>query len=143
MKPTTLVINTNGEKFYDITDQVKSEAVKLFSKSKSKSGVLTLCCMHTSCGLTLNESYDPSAATDMQNFLKHLAPRDLKLLTHTIEGPDDGPSHLKTMLINNSLQFIVDESKMMIGTWQGVFLCEFRDEPHQRKIILKFQSDDT
>ena len=97
--------------------------------------------MHTSCGLTINESYDPSAASDMESFLKHLAPRDLSLITHTAEGEDDSPSHMKSMLINNSLQLIVEEGNPLIGTWQGIFLCEFRDRPHRRNILLKFQAD--
>jgi secondary thiamine-phosphate synthase enzyme len=141
MKPIKLTIETQGERFYPITSQIKKAFSEILTKAGSSSGVLTISCMHTSCGLTLNESYDPSAARDMESFLKYLAPRDLELITHTTEGPDDSPSHLKTMLINNSLQIIVDEGELMIGTWQGIFLCEFRDRPHSRTLILKFQAD--
>ncbi len=138
---TTIELQTSGEQFYEITDQVKMSLNKLLKDSNSKSGVLTLFITHTSCGLTINESYDPAAKNDMENFLKHLAPRNLNFITHTEEGPDDSPSHMKTMLINQNLSFIVESEELLLGTWQGIYLCEFRDSPKTRKILVKFQAD--
>ncbi len=139
MSYTTIVQSTSGEKFYDITDLVKKELKKL--NPDENDGMLHLFIAHTSCGLTINESYDPSAKRDMENFLKHSAPRNLSFIEHTAEGPDDSPSHLKTMLINQNMSFIVDKGKLILGTWQGIYLCEFRDDPKQRNILVKFIKD--
>lgn len=136
-----ITISTEGERFYDITSQIQQGLISLLAKQDTQSGVLTLFCRHTSCGLAINESYDPSAARDMEEFLKHLAPRNLSLITHTTEGPDDSPSHMKSLLIHHSMSLIVDQGKLMLGTWQGIYLCEFRDHPHHRKILLKYQGD--
>jgi secondary thiamine-phosphate synthase enzyme len=104
----------------------------------SRSGVLYLFLPHTSCGLIIQESFDPSAKADMEKFLKHLAPRTLSFIEHTAEGPDDSPSHMKTILTGNSLQVIVENGEILLGTWQGIYLCEFRDGRHSRKVHLKF-----
>jgi len=136
---TTIVQSTTGEKFYEITDLVKSELTK--QNPNSSDGILSLFITHTSCGLTINESYDPSAKRDMENFLKHCAPRNLSFIEHTAEGPDDSPSHMKTMLVNQNMSFIVDKGELVLGTWQGIYLCEFRDDPKQRKILVKFVED--
>lgn len=128
-------IQTHGEQFYSVTDVIKSELPTL---AESHSGVLTVFCPHTSCALTINENYDPSAREDMQEFLKHLAPRNLAFIKHTDEGPDDSPSHMKSILLQSSLQFIVHSGQLMVGQWQGIYLCEFRDAPHTRKLWLNF-----
>ena len=73
----------------------------------------------------------------MENYLKHLAPRNLPFITHTAEGPDDSPSHMKAITTGHSLQIIVNEGKLILGTWQGLYLTEFRDGVHSRKIHLK------
>ena len=128
-----LSIQTSGERFYPITDLIQKE----LKDSKITHGMLTLFCPHTSCALCVNEDYDPSAREDMQEFLKHLAPRNLKLITHTDEGPDDSPSHLKSILLQPSLHFIIDQGSLVMGQWQGIFLAEFRDAPKNRKIYFK------
>ena len=125
-------VQTNGEGFYEITASIKA-----WVPSK-KSGILTIFCPHTSCGLTLNEAYDPSACDDMVAFLKHLAPRNLSFIRHTAEGPDDSPSHMKSMLLQHSIQIIVENGELIMGRWQGLWLAEFRDAPHERHLILKF-----
>ena len=132
---STITIETQNEQFFTITDQVKAEAVKLCS---GKNGILHLFLPHTSCGLTIQESFDPSAKSDMENFLKHLAPRNLSFITHTAEGPDDSPSHMKAMVTNHSLEIIVENGELILGTWQGIYLLEFRDGKHQRKLHFKF-----
>lgn len=139
MSYSKINFSTHGEKFYDITKSIKSELSKLAPNSES--GVLQLFVSHTSCGLTINESYDPSAKDDLEVFLKTLAPRELSFIKHTDEGPDDSPSHMKTMLVNQNMAFIVDKGEMVLGTWQGIYLCEFRDDPKTRTILVKFQKD--
>lgn len=130
-------IETRGEQFYSITKEIES-AIKIPDNSN---GVLTIYCPHTSCALTINENYDSSARKDMENFLKYLAPRNLAFIKHTAEGPDDSPSHMKSILLQNSIQLIVANGKIKLGTWQGVYLCEFRDAPHTRKIWLNYNSN--
>lgn len=98
-------------------------------------------CMHTSSGLVVSESYDPMARQDMEAFLKHLAPRDLPFIRHTLEGSDDSPSHMKSILVKPQLSFIVDEGKVIMGTWQGIYLAEFRDKPKLRHVLVKYQPD--
>ena len=134
-----IMIETSGEKFYEITKDVKSELTSLLKDSTS--GVIHLFVNHTSCALTVNESYDPSAKKDLEEFLKHCAPRNLAFIKHTDEGEDDSPSHMKSMLLNQSMSFIVDKRELVLGTWQGIYLCEFRDSPKTRSILIKFQKD--
>ena len=132
MSLINLEVPTRGEGFYDITAQMQ-----LNCPSKHD-GVLLIFTPHTSCALTINESFDPTAKEDMEKFLKHLAPRNLKFIKHTAEGEDDSPSHMKSILLNQSLSLIVNEGKILLGRWQGIYLAEFRDEPHSRKVHLKF-----
>lgn len=77
----------------------------------------------------------------MENFLKHIASRDLPFIEHTLEGPDDSPSHMKSILLQQHLAIPVEEGELLLGTWQGIYLAEFRDAPHQRSIIVKFCAD--
>ena len=136
MNYTKLNVQTHGERFYNITNDVKSALKKMTPTPED--GVLHLFITHTSCGLTINESYDPSAREDLEKFLDHVAPRNLPFIEHTDEGEDDSPSHMKSMLVNQTMSFIVDKSELILGTWQGIYLCEFRDSPKQRSILLKF-----
>ena len=138
----TFSYNTSGEKFYDITSSLNSFFQKeVISHFKSNSGVLHLFLQHTSCALTISEAYDPSAKKDLESFMKHLAPRNLNFITHTLEGPDDSPSHMKSILLQSSLTVPVDKGGIFLGRWQGLYLAEFRDEPKRREILLKFSAD--
>ena len=133
---TTINIETVNEGFVNIMDQVKSSLDELISSDVS--GILHLFLPHTSCGLAIQEAFDSSAKSDMEKFLQHLAPRNLSFIEHTAEGEDDSPSHMKALVTNHSLQIIVESGKMLLGTWQGIYLLEFRDGKHQRKLHLKF-----
>ena len=138
----TFSYTTSGEKFYDITSSLnsffKKEVTPYF---KSNSGVLHLFLQHTSCALTISEAYDPSAKKDLESFMKHLAPRSLNFITHTLEGPDDSPSHMKSILLQSSLTVPINKGGIFLGKWQGLYLAEFRDEPKRREILLKFSAD--
>lgn len=133
-----MIIETTGERLYPITELVRGAASPLVHSS---SGILHLFCMHTSCSLVISESYDPTAKEDLEAFFKHLAPRNLPFIKHTLEGPDDSPSHMKSVLLQQNLALIVEEGELVLGTWQGIYLAEFRDRPHSRKILLKYQPD--
>ena len=131
----TLIVNTNGEAFYDITNDIKNNLEGL---SGNSDGVLHMFILHTSCALTINESFDPSAKRDMERFLKHLAPRNLDFIEHDAEGPDDSPSHMKSILLNQNIALPIEKGEMLLGEWQGIYLAEFRDGSKQRKVLLKF-----
>ncbi len=136
----TLDIPTHGERFYILTDLVR-ESLSRQLEGARPNGVLTIFCQHTSCALLLAEAYEESAAVDMQEFLKRIAPRNQEFIIHKTEGPDDSPSHMKSILLQASLQLIVEEGKPLMGGWQGLFLAEFRDAPRNRQLWLKFQPD--
>jgi secondary thiamine-phosphate synthase enzyme len=130
-----LLVNTSGEEFNDITRQVKDAIDTL---AVDRDGIAHLFCMHTSCGLTISESYDPSAKKDLELFMQHLAPRNLGFITHDCEGPDDSPSHMKSILLNQNIAIPVEAGKLLLGQWQGIYLAEFRDDPKTRTVIVKF-----
>ena len=131
-----LNIRTHGEGMVDITEEVKTAAGLLVSEKQS--GVLTLFIKHTSAALTISEAFDPSAREDIEHFLKHLAPRNLGFIKHTAEGPDDSPSHMKSILLNPFLSIIIEKGQLVLGTWQGIYLAEFRDGTHTRTLAMQF-----
>ena len=133
-----ITVPTNGERFYSITDLVKSSVKNI---SANKSGILHLFIQHTSCALTISEDYDSTAKSDLEDFLKQIAPRDFPFIKHTLEGDDDSPSHMKSILLQQHLAFPVEKGELLLGTWQGIYLAEFRDAPHRRNVIVKFLPD--
>lgn len=137
MKNCIITLNPTGPGFIDFTTQVK-ETLKNWLK-EIPSGQLNLFCQHTSCALTINEAYDPAASRDMERFLDHLAPQNLSFIEHKDEGPDDSPSHMKALITGHSLTIPVIEKEMALGRWQGIYLCEFRDHPSPRKIVLSYR----
>lgn len=139
MEHTSLTFNTEGEGFTDITFAIQEVLKEKLLTKPDQNGLLNIFVKHTSCALTINEAYDPSANQDLVEFLKHLAPTNLKFIKHTDEGPDDSPSHMKTMLTQTSLCIPVIEGKMQFGTWQGIYLCEFRSQPKKRTLLVSFQ----
>jgi secondary thiamine-phosphate synthase enzyme len=142
MNRTTLKLKAEGPGFLDFTSQVERLLQKWIQQSPLKSeGLLHLFLQHTSCALTINESYDPSAARDMERFLNHLAPENLSFIEHTDEGPDDSPSHMKALITGHSLSIPVIDGKLALGTWQGIYLCEFRDLAPERRVIVTYQGE--
>lgn len=138
MQSTTLTINTETDLFYDITFKVQEKLKVLLKESQKTNGLLNLFLKHTSCALTINEAYDPKACEDMQNFLRYLAPDNLDFIKHKDEGPDDSPSHMKAILTGVSLNIPVIDGQLQLGTWQGIYLCEFRRSPKTRNVIVSF-----
>ncbi|MFO7933067.1 MAG: secondary thiamine-phosphate synthase enzyme YjbQ [Bacteroidales bacterium] len=103
-------------------------------------GVLTVCIQHTSAGLTINENADPSVRDDFESFLDHLIPENHPLYSHVSEGPDDMPAHLKASLIGNSVTIPISNKRLHMGTWQGIYLCEFRNHGGSRRLVLTVTS---
>jgi secondary thiamine-phosphate synthase enzyme len=100
------------------------------------SGLLTLFCRHTSASLLIQENAAPAARRDLETYFARIAPEDLSLYTHNDEGPDDMPAHLRAALTQTQLSIPVQHGRMMLGTWQGIYLFEHRREQHRREIAL-------
>ena len=98
------------------------------------SGLLNIFIHHTSAAITINEAADPDVLTDFESIFNHIVPENLPFLTHTIEGPDDMPAHIKAAMIGHSIQLPIINGKLALGTWQGIYLCEFRNRGGQRKL---------
>jgi len=128
-----LVIETRGEGFLDITRKVSG----WLSERQCKDGLLTLLIRHTSASLTIQENADPDVQTDLVTALRRLAPEDAGWV-HDAEGPDDMPAHVKAMLTGVNLAIPVEGGRMMLGTWQGIYLIEHRARPHRRELALHF-----
>ncbi len=100
-----------------------------------ETGILHLFIKHTSAGLTINENADPSVRFDLENILNRLFPENAPYLTHTIEGPDDMPAHAKTVLTGSELNIPISNAQLNLGTWQGIYFCEFRNNGGSRKLV--------
>lgn len=125
-------LRTSGQGTYEITDQARN----FLHNTGLSSGTLTVFCQHTSCSLVLMENADPSARDDLEAYLNKLVPENLPYFTHTYEGADDMPSHIKMALTRSSETIPFANGKLLTGTWQGIFLWEHRKAPHSRSIIL-------
>ncbi len=128
-----LAVDSPGEGFTDIT----AEARRFVAQSGAGDGVLLLYLRHTSASLTIQENADPDVQTDLVTALRRLAPADGPWV-HTVEGPDDMPGHIKTMLTGVSLHVPVERGALKLGTWQGIYLVEHRERPHRREVLLQF-----
>ena len=128
-----LTVETGGEGLYEIT----GEAARFIKDSVAGDGVLLLFLRHTSASLTIQENADPDVRTDLVTALRRLAPDDGPWI-HTVEGTDDMPAHIKTMLTGVSLHVPVRGGVLALGTWQGIYLAEHRARPHRREVMLQF-----
>jgi len=126
-----LEVATSGPGFTEITAVVQ----RWVGESGVGDGLLTLFCRHTSASLTVQENADPDVRTDLLAALDRLAPRAASYV-HALEGPDDMPAHIRAMLTGASLALPVIAARLMLGTWQGLYLIEHRDAPHRREIAL-------
>ena len=130
----TLEITTTGQKLYEFTDKTTDWINKL----NFKNGILNLSIQHTSASLIVQENADPDVLYDLNNFFKKLVPMDNKLYKHTTEGKDDMPAHIKSALTNSHLTLSVKNSRIILGTWQGLYLFEHRLENQTRIISHHF-----
>ena len=129
-----LKINTAGQKLYEFTDQT----VQWINKNNFKSGMLNLSIQHTSASLIVQENADPDVQTDLINYFDKLVPMNNKLYVHTTEGKDDMPAHIKSALTNNQISLSIKDSKLLLGTWQGLYLFEHRLNRQNRVVIHHF-----
>ena len=128
----TLKVSVGRQGLYDITHKV----VDVVKSSETNEGLVTLFIRHTSASLLVQENADPSAREDLERWLNRLVPEEDALYTHTLEGPDDMPAHIKSALTATSLSIPLAEGEMMLGTWQGLFLWEHRHHRGDREIVV-------
>lgn len=127
-----LEIRTNGKGLYEITDEVQSE----IDKCGMQNGTATLFVQHTSCSMIIMENADSTARRDLEAFFDRLIPENADYFTHSSEGSDDMPSHIRMVLTRTSETVPIVDGKMQLGTWQGIFLFEHRRAPHRRKVLI-------
>ncbi|CCD99311.1 secondary thiamine-phosphate synthase enzyme YjbQ [Bradyrhizobium sp. STM 3809] len=130
---SALTVPTPGRGFIDLTREVEA----FLSEISAREGVVTAFIRHTSASLTIQENADPTVLRDLTTALSRLAPEDAGWV-HDTEGPDDMPAHIKTMLSAVSLQVPVRDGRMLLGTWQAIYLIEHRARPHRREVVLQF-----
>lgn len=137
IKQANFEITTHGKGTIEITDSVS----RIVSQSGVSVGVVTVFCRHTSCSLVIMENADPTARTDLENWMERLVPENDPHFEHTAEGPDDMPSHIKMALTRTSEVVPVGNGRMLLGTWQGIFLWEHRAQRHTRTIVVTVQGE--
>ena len=125
-----IIINTNGRGFYNFTD----ETLEWIDKQKISNGILNVNILHTSASLVIQENADSEVLEDLENFFDKLVPMDKKLYKHIDEGKDDMPAHIRSALTNNQLTISLKNKKLMLGTWQGLYLFEHRLTEHSRTL---------
>ncbi|MDA9562211.1 secondary thiamine-phosphate synthase enzyme YjbQ [Candidatus Pelagibacter bacterium] len=129
-----LVLQTNGQKLYEFTDST----LNWIKKNNFKNGMINLSIQHTSASLIVQENADPDVQTDLISYFDKLAPMNNELYSHTVEGKDDMPAHIKSSLTNNQIALSLKNTELLLGTWQGIFLFEHRIEAQRRTIIHHF-----
>lgn len=125
-------VSTRGKGTYEITDQVAA----LLVRSGVREGQVTVMVRHTSASLVIMENADPEARHDLEEFFERLVPENTPWFTHTYEGPDDMPSHIRMALTRTSEVIPVMQGRMTLGTWQGLFLFEHRRAAHVRQVVV-------
>ena len=132
-----LKFTTNGQKLYDFTNDIK----QWINKNKFINGFVNISIQHTSASIIVQENADPDVQSDLLTYFDKLAPMNNDLYTHTTEGKDDMPAHIKSALTNNQISLSLKNGNLLLGTWQGVYLFEHRLIAQKRSIILHFFGD--
>ena len=132
-----LTLNTKPKSLVDITFDV-SQHVR---SSKILNGLCSLYIKHTSASLIIQENADPAVLKDIESFFSRIAPEDESLYEHNSEGPDDMPAHIRSLLTNTSLSIPIINSKLVLGTWQGIYLYDHRNRGYVRKVIVNIMGE--
>jgi len=135
MKQKTVTIKTTGRGTYAISDEIQ----KVIAENNIQSGLCHLFLQHTSASLIFCENADPTVRIDLENFMARIAPDGDPVYQHDMEGPDDMPAHIRTILTQNSLTIPITNGRCALGTWQGIYLWEHRTIGHSRKLIITLQ----
>ncbi|MEM9156085.1 MAG: secondary thiamine-phosphate synthase enzyme YjbQ [Cyanobacteria bacterium P01_F01_bin.33] len=131
-----LTVSTSGKALHKVTSQVAD----VVSTSGVQTGLCTLFLRHTSASLVIQENADPSVLADLETFLAKLVPESAPY-AHSMEGPDDMPAHIRTALTNTSEQIPIARGRLVLGTWQGIYLWEHRQRRHQRELIVQVMGE--
>ncbi len=133
----TIQLRERPRGFHLITSEVVEALPEL---REFEIGLLHAFIQHTSASITINENADPDVAADLESSLGTIAPEDFPYV-HTVEGPDDMPAHVKSVLIGSSISIPIERGKLALGTWQGIYLCEHRNRGGQRRLVLTIQGE--
>jgi secondary thiamine-phosphate synthase enzyme len=128
----TITVATSGPGLYDITRNV----AHALEESAIRNGLLTCFIRHTSASLLIQENADPDVLTDLENFMRRTVSRDESFYHHTTEGPDDMPSHIRSALTQTSLSIPFQAGRLVLGTWQAIYVFEHRDTGHRREVVV-------
>ena len=126
-----IVLKPRSRGFHLVTDEILRQLPKL-----PKTGIINIFTKHTSCGLSINENCDPDVHVDMETIFNRLVPENLPAYEHTLEGADDMPAHAKSTLSGVSLTIPITNGRLNLGTWQGIYLCEYRNHGGGRRLVV-------
>jgi secondary thiamine-phosphate synthase enzyme len=137
IRTTTLTVPTRGKGLYPFT----RPATDWVAKQGVANGILIVFIQHTSCSLVIQENADPDVTLDLRDFFERLVPEENEGFRHTLEGPDDMTSHIRSALTHTSLSIPVISGRLALGTWQGLYVFEHRSHPHQRGVVLQVMGE--
>lgn len=127
---TSFTLRPHSRGYHIITREVLEQLPNL-----PDAGLLHLFIQHTSAAITINEAADPDVLVDFESVFNHIVPENLPFLVHTMEGPDDMPAHIKAAMIGHSITVPITKGRLNLGTWQGIYLCEFRNRASGRRMV--------
>ncbi len=136
-RQSTITVNTDGRGTYDLTRDVQ----RIVAETGIDTGLCNLFICHTSASLMLCENADPAVMRDLETFMSRQAPDGDPMFTHTAEGPDDMPAHIRSVLTQSDLNLPIAGARCALGTWQGIYLYEHRYAPHTRRVIATLQGE--
>ena len=130
-------VKTSGKCLHKITNQINEVVIQ----SGIRTGLCSVFILHTSASLIIQENADPDVLTDLSNFFSKLVPENLTDYFHSTEGADDMPAHIRSVLTSTSENIPVSNGRLLLGTWQGIYLWEHRQRSHERKLVVHIQGD--
>jgi secondary thiamine-phosphate synthase enzyme len=133
-----VILTPRPRGFHSITREIVAAVPEI---GRYSVGLAHLFIRHTSAALALNENADPTVRADMEAYFNRLAPENAPYYTHTLEGPDDMPAHLKAVLLGSSLTIPINGGRLALGTWQGIYLCEHRDDGGRRRVVVTLSGE--
>ena len=135
---TQITLPAKPRGYHIITDEILKEIPEL---KQIETGIAHIFIQHTSASLTINENADPSVRRDFLSHFKRMVPEDVSMYEHTLEGPDDMTSHIKSSLLGHSVSVPITNGKLTLGTWQGIYLCEHRNNGGRRKLVVTLHGE--
>ena len=130
-----MTLPSYGRGFHIVTNQILQQIDQL-----PEQGLITVFIKHTSAGLTINENADPTVLMDFESYFNQIVQERMPFIKHDLEGDDDMPAHIKSSLVGSSVTVPIMHGRLALGTWQGIYLCEFRDRPHRRSLVISLYS---